>query len=179
MAGEAGLTLRQEELIRAFVRAWDASTPAPAHTPFNAAEALSDAELRIVRCLPTNLRAHEIADELFLSRNGSRVPESHVRQARRPQPSRGSRARPGAGVAGPRGLDAPLGRRPPNHAKRVTTNHARRHDPGAMPIAANAPARRFPLDGFAGWPWSPSAVDQVSLTSSSNRSPRDWLARTR
>jgi LuxR family maltose regulon positive regulatory protein len=39
---------------------------------------LSDAELRVVRYLPTNLRAPEIAAELFLSTNTIRTHLRHI-----------------------------------------------------------------------------------------------------
>jgi LuxR family maltose regulon positive regulatory protein len=41
-------------------------------------EPLSDAELRVVRYLPSNLKASEIAAELFVSTNTVRTPLRHI-----------------------------------------------------------------------------------------------------
>jgi LuxR family maltose regulon positive regulatory protein len=62
-------------------------------------EPLSEAELRVLRYLPTNLRGPEIASELFVShQHDQRPPAPRVRQARRAQShgsgQPGARARP-------------------------------------------------------------------------------------
>jgi DNA-binding CsgD family transcriptional regulator len=62
-------------------------------------EPLSESELRVLRYLPTNLRAPEIAAELFVSLNTIRTHlRKRVRQARRAQPrgrgQTGTRPRP-------------------------------------------------------------------------------------
>ena len=64
------------------------------------ADQLTDSETRVLRYLPTHLTVQEIADELFLSVNTvSTHKPTPVRQARRPQPPRGCRARPRPGPA--------------------------------------------------------------------------------
>ena len=63
-------------------------------------EELSEAELRVVRYLPSNLKAPEIASELFVStEHDPHAPAPHLRQARRTRPRRGGHSRPGAGAA--------------------------------------------------------------------------------
>ena len=75
----------------------DGEAPAAARTPSGPVDELSDAELRVVRYLPSNLRAPEIASELFVSTNTVRTHlRAHLRQARRPWSRRGGRPRPRA-----------------------------------------------------------------------------------
>ena len=77
--------------------------PRRAATPLR--DELSDAELRVMRYLPSNLKAPEIAAELFVSANtGQDAPAPHLRQARRPQPQRGGGPRPRARAARTRAL---------------------------------------------------------------------------
>ena len=74
-------------------------------------EELSEAELRVVRYLPSNLKAPEIArGAVRLVEHGADAPAPHLRQARRAQPLRGGGPRPRARPAGPgltRALTAP------------------------------------------------------------------------
>jgi len=51
---------------------------APPGAPAGNFEELSEAELRVVRYLPTNLRAPEIAAELFVSTNTVRTHLRHI-----------------------------------------------------------------------------------------------------
>ena len=83
--------------------------PSSMCSPFRATAAAPDgnwkssveAELRVVRYLPTNLRAPEIAAELFVcDEHGQDAPASHLREARRPRSRRGGRPRPAARAAG-------------------------------------------------------------------------------
>jgi LuxR family transcriptional regulator, maltose regulon positive regulatory protein len=55
-----------------------ASTPAPATAPQPPLEALSDSEIRVLRYLPTNLPAAQIARELSVSHNTVRTHISHL-----------------------------------------------------------------------------------------------------
>jgi LuxR family maltose regulon positive regulatory protein len=52
--------------------------PRPTGAPAAAREELSEAELRVVRYLPSNLRAPEIAAELFVSTNTVRTHLRHI-----------------------------------------------------------------------------------------------------
>ena len=54
------------------------STPPPQGKPAPLLDELSEAELRVVRYLPTNLRAPEIAAELFVSTNTIRTHQRHI-----------------------------------------------------------------------------------------------------
>ena len=54
------------------------ASPATARRTGPAVDALSAAELRVVRYLPTNLKAPEIAAELFVSTNTVRTHLSHI-----------------------------------------------------------------------------------------------------
>ncbi len=53
-------------------------SPGPQEGPAALLEALSDAELRVARLLPTNLKSSEIAAELFISTNTVRTHLSHI-----------------------------------------------------------------------------------------------------
>jgi LuxR family maltose regulon positive regulatory protein len=54
------------------------SAPSSGGTPAGLREELSEAELRVVRYLPTNLRASDIAAELFVSTNTIRTHLRHI-----------------------------------------------------------------------------------------------------
>jgi LuxR family transcriptional regulator, maltose regulon positive regulatory protein len=54
------------------------ASPQPRGEPAPPLDALSAAELRVVRYLPTNLKAPEIAAELFVSTNTVRTHLSHI-----------------------------------------------------------------------------------------------------
>ena len=54
----------------------EGEAPRAAWTPSEPLDELSEAELRVVRYLPSNLRAPEIASELFVSTN---TPRTHLR----------------------------------------------------------------------------------------------------
>jgi LuxR family maltose regulon positive regulatory protein len=54
------------------------SSPQPAGVETPLREELSEAELRVVRYLPSNLKAHEIAAELFVSANTVRTHLRHI-----------------------------------------------------------------------------------------------------
>ena len=54
------------------------SAPAVRGKPAPLLDELSEAELRVVRYLPTNLRAPEIAAELFVSTNTVRTHQRHI-----------------------------------------------------------------------------------------------------
>ncbi len=54
------------------------SAPDPTGEPTSLREELSEAELRVVRFLPSNLKAHEIAAELFVSPNTVRTHLRHI-----------------------------------------------------------------------------------------------------
>ena len=54
------------------------SSPRPGGEPLRLSEHLSDAELRVVRFLPSNLKAPEIASELFVSANTVRTHLRHI-----------------------------------------------------------------------------------------------------
>ena len=56
----------------------DGEAPRAARTPSGPVDELSDAELRVVRYLPSNLRAPEIASELFVSTNTVRTHLRHI-----------------------------------------------------------------------------------------------------
>jgi LuxR family transcriptional regulator, maltose regulon positive regulatory protein len=56
----------------------DGSTPRAPGTPSGLLDQLSEAELRVVRFLPSNLRAPEIAAELFVSTNTIRTHLRHI-----------------------------------------------------------------------------------------------------
>jgi len=56
----------------------DGATPRSGGTPTGLREELSEAELRVVRYLPTNLRASDIAAELFVSTNTIRTHLRHI-----------------------------------------------------------------------------------------------------
>ena len=56
----------------------DGSTPRAPGTPSGLLDELSEAELRVVRYLPSNLRAPEIAAELFVSTNTIRTHLRHI-----------------------------------------------------------------------------------------------------
>jgi LuxR family maltose regulon positive regulatory protein len=64
-------------LRRAILDVLAGSAP-PAGAPAGTLEELSEAELRVVRYLPTNLRAPEIAAELFVSTNTVRTHLRHI-----------------------------------------------------------------------------------------------------
>ncbi|MGO9885011.1 MAG: response regulator transcription factor, partial [Solirubrobacteraceae bacterium] len=64
-------------LRRAILDVLAGSAP-PAGAPAGNLEELSEAELRVVRYLPTNLRAPEIAAELFVSTNTVRTHLRHI-----------------------------------------------------------------------------------------------------
>ena len=55
-----------------------AGSAPPAGAPAGNLEELSEAELRVVRYLPTNLKAPEIAAELFVSTNTVRTHLRHI-----------------------------------------------------------------------------------------------------
>ena len=55
-----------------------AGSAPPGGSPAGNLEELSEAELRVVRYLPTNLRAPEIAAELFVSTNTVRTHLRHI-----------------------------------------------------------------------------------------------------
>ena len=54
------------------------SAPDPSGEPTSLREELSEAELRVARFLPSNLKAHEIAAELFVSANTVRTHLRHI-----------------------------------------------------------------------------------------------------
>ena len=54
------------------------SAPDPSREPTPLREELSEAELRVVRFLPSNLKSHEIAAELFVSANTVRTHLRHI-----------------------------------------------------------------------------------------------------
>ena len=56
----------------------DGSAPRARGTPSGLLDELSEAELRVVRYLPSNLRAPEIAAELFVSTNTIRTHLRHI-----------------------------------------------------------------------------------------------------
>ena len=94
---------------------------------------LSDAELRVLRYLPSNLKSTEIASELFVSSEHRPNPSApHLRQARRPQPHRGRGPRAPTRPTGPRlppGLTAAAVarlRRQPRARARKAAAHPRR-----------------------------------------------------
>ena len=78
-------------------------TPAPAAAgPQRLLEPLRDSELRVLRYLPSDLTAPEIAAELYVSTEHGQDPHAQpVRQARHPPPPRGRRTRPRPGPARP------------------------------------------------------------------------------
>jgi LuxR family transcriptional regulator, maltose regulon positive regulatory protein len=56
----------------------DGGAPRQAGAPAGLLDELSEAELRVARCLPSNLRAPEIAAELFVSTNTVRTHLRHI-----------------------------------------------------------------------------------------------------
>jgi LuxR family maltose regulon positive regulatory protein len=65
-------------LLAAILDVLSGSSPQPAGDEAPLAEELSEAELRVVRYLPSNLKAHEIAAELFVSANTVRTHLRHI-----------------------------------------------------------------------------------------------------
>ena len=62
-----GFRTRHATLVSAILEVLSGSSPPPDATPL--LDPLSEAELRVLRYLPSNLKAPEIASELFVSRN--------------------------------------------------------------------------------------------------------------
>ena len=56
----------------------EGEAPRVARTPSELLDELSEAELRVVRYLPSNLRAPEIASDLFVSTNTIRTHLRHI-----------------------------------------------------------------------------------------------------
>ena len=79
--------------------------PAPRDVAAPLREELSEAELRVLRYLPSNLTAPEIAAELTLGEHGADPHASDLREARRAQPRGGRHA-----GAEPRAARAPPAR---------------------------------------------------------------------
>jgi DNA-binding CsgD family transcriptional regulator len=99
-------------------------------------------ELRVLRYLPTNLTAPEIARELSISPSTAKT---HIRQARHALPCRGRRACPRAGTARPRrqASDARVTPRSFGKAK----HYAERSRGGPLTSAARCPGPRQPAVG--------------------------------
>jgi len=72
-----GIRTAHPALRRAILDVLAGSAP-PAGAPAGNVEELSEAELRVVRYLPTNLKAPEIAAELFVSTNTVRTHLRHI-----------------------------------------------------------------------------------------------------
>lgn len=72
-----GIRTAHPALRRAILDVLAGSAP-PAAPPAGNLEELSEAELRVVRYLPTNLKAPEIASELFVSTNTVRTHLRHI-----------------------------------------------------------------------------------------------------
>ena len=88
---QARLRTTHASLIAEILNLLSGHAPAarPPRTPRRSRRPLSRGELRVLRYLPTNLPAPEIAAELFVSLNTIRDPlAQRVRQARRAQPRR-------------------------------------------------------------------------------------------
>ena len=117
----------------------------------------SSSELRVLRYLPSNLSASEIAAEpVPLDEHGQDPHAPHLRQARRPSPDRGRRARTRARAARPIRAAASLRPRPLVRDRR--RGRPRPHRPETHPIRSMRP---HPMAPRRCGPWTSHTAERL------------------